>query len=106
MLHYLDEHALSEYSPDLSHYERGKSVKDLLFVFLGGGVGSVCRYLMSTGINKYSGNSLAWGTATVNLAGCFIIGVLVGLVDRELLPREFRILLVTGFLVTVQFSPS
>ena len=78
--------------------EGAAGVKDLFFVFIGGGLGSACRWLVSTSINRYLGNSLAWGTATVNLAGCLLIGFLVGLVDRELLPKEVRILLVTGFL--------
>lgn len=35
---------------------------------------------------------------TVNLLGCLLIGFLVGLVDRSLLSKAYRLLLVTGFL--------
>lgn len=73
-------------------------MKDLLAIMLGGGIGSVCRYLVSTAINKRLGGPLAWGTMTVNLLGCLLIGFLVGLVDRSLLPKEYRLILVTGFL--------
>lgn len=58
----------------------------------------MCRYLVSTTINKRLGDSLAWGTMTVNLLGCLLIGFLVGLVDRSILPKEYRLILVTGFL--------
>lgn len=34
----------------------------------------------------------------VNLFGCLLIGFIVGLVDRTIISRTFRILLVTGFL--------
>jgi CrcB protein len=73
-------------------------MKDLLAIALGGGIGSACRYLVSTAINKRLGGLLAWGTMTVNLLGCLLIGFLVGLVDRSLLPKEYRLILVTGFL--------
>lgn len=73
-------------------------MKDLLAIMLGGGIGSVCRYLVSTGLNKRFGGSFAWGTMTVNLIGCLLIGFLVGLVDRSILPKEYRLILVTGFL--------
>ncbi|MCE1196903.1 fluoride efflux transporter CrcB [bacterium] len=73
-------------------------MKDLLAIMLGGGIGSVCRYLVSTALNRRFGGSFAWGTMTVNLLGCLLIGFLVGLVDRSILPKEYRLILVTGFL--------
>jgi len=48
-------------------------MKDLLFIILGGGIGSACRYLVSTTINRHLGDSFAWGTMTVNLIGCPLI---------------------------------
>jgi fluoride exporter len=73
-------------------------MKDLLLIILGGGVGSACRYLLSTFANRSLGDSFAWGTMAVNLLGCLAIGFLVGLIDRSLLPKAYRLLLVTGFL--------
>jgi len=34
----------------------------------------------------------------VNLLGCFLIGLLAGLADRAMVPRELRLFLVTGVL--------
>lgn len=73
-------------------------MNELLLIILGGGIGSACRYLMSTFANRHFGNSFAWGTMTVNLLGCLLIGFLVGLVDRSILSKAYRLFLVTGFL--------
>lgn len=73
-------------------------MKELPLIILGGGIGSACRYLISTFISRHFGGAFAWGTMTVNLLGCLLIGILVGLVDRSILPKAYRFLLVTGFL--------
>lgn len=71
---------------------------DAVLVVAGGGVGSLFRYLISLVANRLFGDSFAWGTMIANLAGCLLIGFVVGLVDRAVLSRALRILLVTGFL--------
>ena len=47
--------------------------KNLLLVFLGGGIGSMLRYLAGKLFNSV-GNVFPWGTFMVNIVGCFIIG--------------------------------
>lgn len=71
---------------------------ELLLVLAGGGLGSLARYLLSLSAGRLFGEAFAWGTMIVNLLGCLLIGFLVGLLDRSLLPRALRLLLVTGFL--------
>lgn len=73
-------------------------MKDLLLIILGGGLGSACRYLISLAAGRRLGETFAWGTMTVNLLGCLFIGFLIGLIDKSIISREFRMLLVTGFL--------
>ena len=73
-------------------------MNDILLVLIGGGIGSACRYLVSTSAGRLFGDSFAWGTMAVNLVGCLLIGFIVGLVDRAFLSRTYRIILVTGFL--------
>ena len=51
-------------------------VKNLILVFIGGGLGSVARFLISK-IN-YSNLNFPVGTLFVNLLGSFLIGVLIG----------------------------
>ena len=67
-------------------------VKNLFWVAIGGAAGSVLRYLLSN-INA----SFPWGTFTVNILGSLLIGLLVGLVSKGMLPPEMKLLLVTGF---------
>tara|TARA_S200000501_G_scaffold5057_1_gene4342 strand:- start:115 stop:492 length:378 start_codon:yes stop_codon:yes gene_type:complete len=50
-------------------------MKQLLIVFIGGGIGTVFRYLLSKLI-PYSGNGFPWSTFSTNIIGCFIIGIL------------------------------
>ncbi|HUX36586.1 MAG TPA: fluoride efflux transporter CrcB [Rectinemataceae bacterium] len=71
---------------------------DIALVLAGGGVGSLARYLVSLSAGRLFGDSFAWGTMIVNLLGCLLIGFVVGLLDRSVLPRAMRLLLVTGFL--------
>lgn len=68
-------------------------LRNILFVALGGAVGSVFRYLLS-GINAAS---FPWGTFAVNIIGSLLIGLLVGLVSKGVLSPEMKLLLVTGF---------
>jgi len=70
----------------------------VVLVLVGGGLGSVVRYLASLASGRFFGDGFAWGTLAVNLLGCLLIGFLVGLVDKTLLSRTFRIFAVTGFL--------
>ncbi len=66
-----------------------------LWVFIGGGLGSLCRF----GLNLWLNRSLIYpyGTLLANGLSCILLGLLVGLVSRNLLPLEYRLLLVTGF---------
>ncbi len=71
---------------------------DLLFVFLGGGVGSGLRWLISRFGARYLGDQFPWGTHIVNLFGCFCIGLGLGLVERGFGARRFKPLAISGFL--------
>lgn len=71
----------------------------MLLVGLGGGVGSICRYLVGVGALRLMGPSFPWGTLTVNIVGSFLIGVIVELLAlRVSASAEWRLLLITGFL--------
>src|SRR5690554_5881668 len=73
-------------------------IKSVLIVFLGGGVGSVFRYLTSVFTEKYVQSSFPWATFFVNAAGCLIVGILAGLIIKEQLTNpDLRLLFITGF---------
>jgi CrcB protein len=71
---------------------------DLLYVFLGGGVGALCRWLVSRASARFLGDLFPWGTHIVNLFGCFCIGLVLGLVERAGGGARLKPLAVAGFL--------
>ncbi|MDN0087806.1 fluoride efflux transporter CrcB [Yersinia nurmii] len=69
----------------------------LLAVFIGGGVGSTLRWLISMKLNGLSPN-IPIGTLTVNLVGAFIIGLTLALFNRMThLDPVWKMLITTGF---------
>lgn len=71
-------------------------MKQLLLVFLGGGAGSVLRYLISKNLNQASGIPI--GTLTVNIFGSLLIGAILGLgLKQGYLSTNTTLLLATGF---------
>jgi CrcB protein len=75
-------------------------MKNALVVGLGGFIGSVCRYKLSgVFLHQFPGWRFPLGTFAVNLLGCFVIGLLAGLVEhRDLFAPETRLFLFTGLL--------
>jgi CrcB protein len=75
-------------------------VKNALLVGLGGFAGSVIRYLVSGYVQQITKSvDFPYGTLAVNLAGCFIIGLLSQLADsRGVFTAESRVLIFIGFL--------
>ena len=72
-------------------------MKSFLLVFLGGGLGSGLRYLVASAMNQYS-KVLTYGTFTVNMLGCLLIGLILGYAQKEnTLTSNQTLLLATGF---------
>ncbi|MCM1451895.1 MAG: fluoride efflux transporter CrcB [Clostridium sp.] len=72
-------------------------MKELIAVFLGGGLGSVLRYgvqmLMHEKIALYN---FPWATFTVNVVGSFLIGLFYALSAKMGLSAETRLFLTAG----------
>jgi len=75
-------------------------VKQILIVALGGAVGSVLRYkLGGFALHHTQSWNFPVSTFSVNLAGCFAIGILAALVEHhDLFSPSTRLLLFTGLL--------
>ena len=74
------------------------SLLGLLFIFLGGGLGSLLRYFLGVGCRYLVPSSsviFPWGTLLVNVLGSFLIGYLVERYHSGLGLAQF--LLVVGF---------
>lgn len=57
-------------------------IKSLLIVGLGSFCGGALRYYISTLVKSAYGQDFPWGTLSVNLVGCLLIGLLLGLFSR------------------------
>ena len=66
-------------------------------IVLAGGVGSLCRYWVST-LGNSIGGRMPYGTLAVNIAGCFVIGLLGALFLKRPEQETLRIVLIAGFL--------
>jgi CrcB protein len=49
---------------------------NILYVAAGGALSAILRYLVSMQIAAQTGAKFPWGTLTVNLIGCLVIGVM------------------------------
>ena len=73
-------------------------IKNFLIVGLGGAVGSMLRYAVQKIFQVQTAAAFPTGTLLVNIAGCFLIGILWSLVSRSLTWNdEMKLLLMTGF---------
>lgn len=72
-------------------------MKQLLLVFIGGGFGSVLRYIIGKMLNN-SQTGIPYGTFTANILGSLLIGLILGLATKnEALTQNHTLLLATGF---------
>lgn len=72
-------------------------MKQLLLVFLGGGIGSLLRFVISKTFNSHF-QHFYLGTFLVNVLGCLIIGIVLGLsYKNNILNQNQTLLLTTGF---------
>jgi fluoride exporter len=69
-----------------------------LLVCLFGAAGSGTRYLVSLWAGQKLGTGFPWGTLLVNLAGCFLIVLIMDLALRTTFSPTLRLALTTGFL--------
>ena len=76
------------------------SITSVFYVALGGALGSVSRYLLGTWAQTVSRSiDFPYGTLTVNLIGCFVIGFLSQLAEtRGAFTSESRSLVFIGLL--------
>lgn len=64
----------------------------LISVFIGGGLGSILRWLCCNFISSH------WGTMFVNVVGAFLIGVVYSFFAKSNLNTEIKLFIMTGLL--------
>lgn len=71
----------------------------VLWVALGGAIGSAARYGVNVWSGRLLGNGFPWHTLAVNILGCFAMGVIIELMALKLnVTNDVRAFLTTGIL--------
>lgn len=71
----------------------------VLYVALGGALGSVARFWISRLMESMPASAFPWATLVVNITGSFLIGILfVAIIERAILAADLRYLLMVGLL--------
>lgn len=72
-------------------------MKQVLLVFVGGGFGSVLRYIIGKYLNSTQ-TGIPYGTFATNILGSLLIGIVLGLAAKNnSLSQSQTLLLATGF---------
>lgn len=73
-------------------------LKTILYIAIGGAIGSVLRYLTTVFVSKYWSNHFPLATFITNVLGCFLIGLIIGILEKNNLSNSnLKWLLITGF---------
>ncbi len=88
-----------EATPALAGTQREATMlRQALWIGLGGFLGANARALVSSLVTHRLGMLLPYGTLVVNLTGCLLIGLLVGVLERRDVHPGIRPALGLGFL--------
>ncbi|GEC03977.1 putative fluoride ion transporter CrcB 2 [Streptomyces spinoverrucosus] len=68
-----------------------------LLVVVGGMVGAPLRYLTDRAVQRRHDTVFPWGTFTVNVAGCLVLGLVSGAVLAGAASSQVQLLIGTGF---------
>lgn len=72
---------------------------EIIIVMLGGSIGAVARYLIGNWSANRLGIDFPYGTLLVNIAGCFLMGIIMTLITEKMHTHaNVKLLLTVGFL--------
>lgn len=72
---------------------------NMLALALGGALGAITRYFISTQLARSIDIAFPYGTLTVNVVGSFLIGLAISFfLEHQSLPPYLKLFVVTGFL--------
>jgi fluoride exporter len=84
---------------ELDKREEMNTFYNLVLITVGGGLGALSRYLALTVIDNRFSFPVPLATALVNIAGCFLAGLLFGLCNGvENMPTHLKSIILIGFL--------
>jgi fluoride exporter len=72
-------------------------MKNVIYVGLGGFLGSSARYLIQKFFAENTQNLFPFSTLIINIIGCFLIGLIIGYSDKtNIFTNEMRLFLTVG----------
>lgn len=70
----------------------------LILIAVFGAVGTLARYGLQGVIQFRTGGTFPYGTLTINLTGCFLLGLIGQLtLNRMVIPPDWRVAIAVGF---------
>ena len=73
-------------------------MKGILLVAIGGAIGSVMRYLVAVLMKNFNLGEFPWHTFTVNMIGCFLIGLIFSWSLQSASFENIRLFVMVGIL--------
>lgn len=74
------------------------SMKAILIVAIGSGLGGALRFGMQLLLQRFYPSVFPLGTLSVNIIGCFLIGIFFSLAEKgNVISPEMKLLLISGF---------
>lgn len=73
-------------------------MKIILAIGLGSFIGGTLRYLISLFMKEKLLSSFPYGTLSVNIIGCFLIGIIFSLTEKNNIPSIWSLFLMSGIL--------
>lgn len=76
-----------------------EDLQKYLFIAIGGALGSLARFLVGTSVSNRLGTRFPFGTLTINISACLIIGLSLEILNRHSnVNPAFRYLIPIGFI--------
>jgi CrcB protein len=73
-------------------------MQQVLLIAVGGSIGCVARFGISSMTSNAASGAFPWGTFAVNITGSFLIGVFAELFETAIVPSGWRSFVTIGFL--------
>ncbi len=78
--------------------KRTTTMRELIYIFIGSGLGGLARFGFGKWINSFHSNEFPFGTFIVNILACFVLGFIVGFADnKQLISPQIRLFWIVGF---------
>lgn len=75
-----------------------QSIVNILLIILGSGLGGASRYGLSKWIQDGTSSGFPFGTLTVNIIGCLLLGIFYALLDKGIgMSNGLKLFLTVGF---------